>query len=64
MEMISRRSFLKGTGVVAAAATLAACGGTASTTTSTATSTASSAASGASSDVLSQFDDAAAGIAD
>ena len=48
MERISRRNFLKVAGVGAAALSLAACGGAAS---STASSTASSAASAAAEDV-------------
>ncbi len=61
MTMISRRSFLKGTGVVAAAAALTACGGAAASTASSAV--ASSAASGEGAD-LAQFDDAVAAIGD
>ena len=46
MSKISRRDFLKVTGVAAAAATLTACGGSSSSTASSAASAASSASDG------------------
>lgn len=58
MQMISRRSFLKGTGAVAGALALTACGGSASS------SVAASTPVDEANPVLAQFDDAVAALAD